>query len=127
MTEPNAEYDTTWKEALGQYFAQFLELVFPQVYDLVDWTKPPQSLDKELEQILQDSESGLRIADKLFQVWQLNNQPAWILIHVEVQSQEQSNFGQRMYIYNYRGFDLYLRPVISLAVLGILASLFLQL
>ncbi len=118
MIEPPAEYDTTWKEALGQYFQPFLELVFPQVHELVDWTKPPQSLDKELEQILQDSESGLRIADKLFQVWQRNNQPAWILIHVEVQSQEQSNFAQRMYIYNYRAFDLYLRPVISLAVLG---------
>lgn len=35
-----------------------------------------------------------------------------------MQSQEQAEFAQRMYIYNYRAFDLYLRPVISLAVLG---------
>ncbi|GET36452.1 hypothetical protein [Microseira wollei] len=51
-------------------------------------------------------------------MWQRNNQPAWILIHVEVQSQDQSEFAQGMYIYNYRAFDLYLRPVISLGVLG---------
>ncbi len=35
-----------------------------------------------------------------------------------MQSQEQTNFAKRMYIYNYRAFDLYEQPVISLAVLG---------
>ncbi|MFM7715223.1 MAG: hypothetical protein ACKO7A_21690, partial [Microcystis sp.] len=42
----------------------------------------------------------------------------WILIHIEIQSQYEENFPQRMYIYNYRAFDLYQKPVISLAILG---------
>jgi len=40
------------------------------------------------------------------------------LIHIEIQSQYEENFPQRMYIYNYRAFDLYQKPVISLAILG---------
>jgi hypothetical protein len=51
-------------------------------------------------------------------VWLRDNQEVWVLIHTEVQSQEESDFSKRMYIYNYRAFDLYQRPVISLAILG---------
>jgi hypothetical protein len=42
----------------------------------------------------------------------------WILIHIEVQSQYDSKFTVRMYVYNYRIFDLYGRKVLSLAILG---------
>jgi hypothetical protein len=118
VNQPNADYDNPWKEALGDYFESFIAFFFPQVHALIDWSRTPQSLDKELQQIAPASDSGLRLADKLFQVWRPNNQQTWILIHIEVQSQEQSNFAKRMYIYNYRAFDLYERPVISLAVLG---------
>lgn len=118
MSAVNANYDQPWKEALEEYFPLFLEFFFPQVYHLIDWSKNPQSLDKELQQITPASEAGLCVADKLFQVWFLDEQETWILIHVEVQSQEQKNFAKRMYIYNYRAFDLYEKPVISLAVLG---------
>lgn len=116
--EPNANYDEPWKEALGEYFEDFLQFFFPQVHNLIDWSKPPKSLDKELQQITASSDSTSRFADKLFQVWQKNNQETWILIHIEVQSQEESDFAKRMYIYNYRAFDLYEKPVVSLAVLG---------
>lgn len=40
------------------------------------------------------------------------------MIHIEVQSQYDKEFTQRMYIYNYRSFDLFHRSVISLAILG---------
>jgi len=39
-------------------------------------------------------------------------------MHVELQSQEESGFAERIFIYNYRIFDRYRRPVISLVVLG---------
>ena len=51
MSELSADYDNTWKEALNEYFPQFLQLLFPQVYDLIDWNREPISLDKELQQI----------------------------------------------------------------------------
>jgi hypothetical protein len=116
--EITANYDETWKEAIGDYFDSFLAFFYPQVYQQIDWTKTPISLDKELEQITASAESKTRHADKLFQVWLLDNQEVWILIHVEVQSQYDKEFSQRMFIYNYRAFDLYQKPVISLAILG---------
>ena len=118
MIEPPADYDTSWKEALQQYFEPFLTFCFAEVHTLIDWSRQPQSLDKELEQIVREAESGKRIADKLFKVWLRDGEEAWVLIHVEVQSQEESDFAKRMYQYNYRSFDLYEQPVISLAVLG---------
>jgi hypothetical protein len=42
---------------------------------------------------------------------------AWVLIHIEVQGQEEAVFPQRMFVYHYRLFDRYNRPVVSLAVL----------
>ena len=71
-----------------------------------------------MQQITASSDTDKCIADKLYQVWLLDNQEIWILIHVEVQSQYDIKFSQRIYIYNYRAFDLYHKPVVSLAVLG---------
>ena len=118
MTEATANYDQTWKEAIGQYFESFLQFFYPKIYEQIDWSKTPISLDKELEQITASSQTKKRYADKLFQVWLLNNEIIWILIHIEVQSQYDKQFPQRMFIYNYRSFDLFNKPVISLAILG---------
>ncbi len=41
-----------------------------------------------------------RFADKLYKVWLLRGEEVWILIHIEIQSQYEENFPQRMYIYN---------------------------
>lgn len=118
MSEPQADYDSPWKEAIEQYFEQFLAFFFPATYVIIDWNIPPESLDKELQQLMREAEVGKRLADKLFKVWRIGGEEAWILVHIEVQSQEESDFAERMYVYNYRCFDRYRKPVISLAVLG---------
>lgn len=118
MTEITANYDETWKEAISDYFESFLEFFYPEIHQQIDWQKTPISLDKELEQITASAQTEKRNADKLFKVWLLDNQEVWILIHVEIQSQYDKEFPLRMFIYNYRAFDLYHQPVISLAILG---------
>ncbi|MBD2139136.1 hypothetical protein H6F32_16510 [Anabaena sp. FACHB-1237] len=118
MTETTANYDQTWKEAISQYFESFMQFFYPNLHAKIDWSKTPISLDKELKQITASSQTKKRYADKLFQVWLLDNQIIWILIHIEVQSQYDKEFPQRMYIYNYRSFDIFHKPVISLAILG---------
>jgi flagellar biosynthesis/type III secretory pathway protein FliH len=67
---------------------------------------------------VRDAELGRRLVDKLVQVWLFSGEDAWILVHVEVQSQQEAGFAQRMYVYNYRIFDRFKREVVSLAVLG---------
>ncbi|RPH90195.1 MAG: hypothetical protein EHM73_06980 [Chroococcales cyanobacterium metabat2.561] len=118
MAEVTANYDKTWKEAISTYLAEFLNFFYPNIYQEIDWNQPPISLNKELEQITAAAETEQRYADKLLKVWLLDNQEIWLLIHIEVQSQYDLKFPQRMFIYNYRAFDLYHKPVISLAILG---------
>ncbi|MCT7959725.1 DUF4351 domain-containing protein [Laspinema sp. D1] len=124
MSEPKiypsvpADYDKPWKEALSLYFEQFLSFFFPELHDQIDWTVPYRSLEKELMELVRDSDVGTQFPDKLFEVKLINQQTVWILIHVEVQSQTDPEFNQRVYRYNYRAFDKYNKPVVSLAILG---------
>ena len=54
----------------------------------------------------------------MVKIYLLDGTESWILIHIEVQGQEEDEFSRRMYIYNYRIFDCYNRSVVSIAVLG---------
>jgi hypothetical protein len=118
MNETQSDYDGAWKEALERYFAEFMDFFFPQAHTAIDWSKGYEFLDKELQQVARDAQLGQRRADKLVKVWQKNGDETWVLVHVEVQSQEETGFAERMYVYNYRLFDRYHRRVASLAVLG---------
>lgn len=113
-----SDFDNPWKEALELFFQAFLEFFFPQVLAAIDWSRGYENLDKELQQVVREAAIGRRFADKLFKVWLKDGQEAWILIHVEVQSQRDDEFPERMFVYHYRIYDRYRRPVISLAVLG---------
>ncbi|WP_211942191.1 hypothetical protein [Cylindrospermopsis raciborskii] len=46
MSRIRANYDEPWKEALTEYFEQFLLFFFPGIHQLIDWGKTPESLDK---------------------------------------------------------------------------------
>ncbi len=100
------------------YLESFLELCFPEVHRDIDWLRGYESLDTELQEIIRDAETGRRFADKLVKVWLKNGEETVILTHIEVQSQVQSDFAERMFIYNHRLYDKYRKQVISLAVLG---------
>ncbi len=112
------DYDSPWKEVLDLYFQAFIAFFFPRIHAAIDWSRGHEALDKEFQQIMRDAELGGRVADKLVKVWLKGGQEVWVLIHVEVQSQEEKDFGERMYVYNYRTFDRYNRRVVSLAVLA---------
>ncbi len=48
----------------------------------------------------------------------MDGEETWVLIHLEIQSQYESNFAERIYVYNYRIYDRYRRKVASFIVLG---------
>ena len=76
------------------------------------------SPEYSLRAIVQDAELGKRFVDKLVRVNVLNGDEKWIYIHVEVQRTKQAKFAKHIFVYNYRIFDRYDRPVASLAVLA---------
>ena len=118
MDGTRSDYDGVWKEALEQYFTEFMAFFFPQAHAEIDWAREYEFLDKELQQVARDAQLGQRRVDKLVKVWQKNGDEAWVLVHAEVQNQPDAGFAERMYVYNYRLFDRYHRRVASLAVLG---------
>jgi hypothetical protein len=95
-----------------------LALLFPAVHAQIDWPRGYESLDKEFQQVVREAEVRRRYVDKLVKVWTRDGIECWVLIHVEVQTTRDAEFPSRMYVYNYRVFDRYNRPVASLAVLA---------
>jgi hypothetical protein len=111
------DFDSPWKEALDQFLEAFLHFFFPAIHADLDWPSGHEALDKEFQQIVRGATAGKRLADKLFKVWLRDGQEQWLLIHVEVQGEREADFAERMFVYNVRAFQLYNRPVVSLAVL----------
>jgi Domain of unknown function (DUF4351) len=115
---PPANYDTPWKIALERHFQKFMAFYFPSACAQIDWQIKHEFLDKELQKITKTALVGTRHVDKLVKVTRLSGQEDWICIHVEVQVSREPKFAERMFVYNYRIFDRYTRPVVSMAVLG---------
>ncbi|MEM7538305.1 MAG: hypothetical protein AAF639_39420 [Chloroflexota bacterium] len=111
-----ADYDSPWKESLED-FEEFILFYVPELYDFIDWTKQPEFLDKEFQQIAGDATTGRRYADKLVRVWTTDGDPLHVLNHIEIQGARETNFEERMYIYHYRIYDKYRIPVVSIAIL----------
>ena len=112
------DYDSPWKQMLARYFPAFLEFFFPAAYAGIDWTQGYTLLDKELQKVVRDATLGQRRADQLVGVSGRDGMEDRVLVHVEVQGEDKAGFAQRMFVYNYRAYDLYGRPVVSLVVLA---------
>ncbi|MCS0607379.1 DUF4351 domain-containing protein [Massilia solisilvae] len=112
------DYDTPWKDALTRYFPEFIAFYFPAAYRAIDWALPHVFLEQELAQVVHDAEIGKRRVDKLVRVALLDGADEWVLVHVDVQGNYDKSFAERIFVYNYRIYDRYRRPVASLVVLA---------
>ncbi|MEM7533201.1 MAG: cytosolic protein [Chloroflexota bacterium] len=110
------DYDSPWKDILTHYFKEFIQFFFPKIYTEIDWSRGYHFKDKELQQATKDATSGRQYADKLVQVWRNDGSEQWVLIHIEIQSQHETNFAQRVFIYYYRFYDIAQVPIASLVI-----------
>lgn len=117
MSKPRAELDTPWKLILDVYFKQFMAYCWPEKYAEVDWSRGYKMLDKELNKIARNAPIGNRVLDKLVELYLKNGQATYVLLHLEVQGNLDSDFEERMFIYRYRLRDLHRKPIASLAIL----------
>lgn len=118
IDEQPDDYDSPWKEAVEHYFPEFMAFYFPAAHAEIDWSQDYVFLDQELRAVVQDAELGKRFVDKLVRGSLRNGDSHWIYIHIEVQGTRQAEFPERMFVYNYRLYDRYRRPIASLAVLA---------
>lgn len=84
------DYDSAWKNALDNYFADFMALLWPHFHALIDWTHPPVFLDKELQRLVGNAKHGRLHVDKLVRVQLLSGQHLFALIHAEIQGRGES-------------------------------------
>lgn len=112
------DYDTPWKEALARHLPDFFCFFFPFIDSDIDWTHRPRYLDKELRKLAPDSRAGRQITDTLVEVRRRDGETALVLVHIEVQNQQEAGFAQRMQRYYNRLLEHYDQPVCSLAILG---------
>jgi hypothetical protein len=117
MNLPEADLDSPWKQVLREYFPQAMQFFFPNTAALIDWNRPYEFLDKEFQSISRDAEVGRRYADQLVKVWLLEGKEVWLLVHLEIQSQRESKFAERVFVYSLRIFELYRQIPVSLAIL----------
>lgn len=113
--QPDA--DSAWKQALQVLLPDFLALVHPELHAAINWSEPGTSLDKELQAVTRRGRKGRRDVDVLVSLRRTDGQEQWLLVHVEVQGREQTEFARRMFTYHTRLVDRYDQPVVSLAVL----------
>jgi hypothetical protein len=116
-SQQREDQDSPWKLILQQYFQQAIEFFFPDVAKLVDWTHPPEFLDKEFVKIAPDAKVGRRFADQLVRLKLKRGQDLILLVHLEIQAAAEKAFAERMFIYAIRIFDYFRQPAISLAIL----------
>ncbi|MFN8513081.1 MAG: cytosolic protein [Chloroflexia bacterium] len=124
MVLPPIDFDGLWKDALDLYLEEALALFFPDAHAAIDWSRGYQPIDKELQPLAPEGESGVQAVDKLAQVWLRdavgagNAEEIWVLIHIEVQSQTETLFAERMFRYHTRLYDQHRHRVASFAILG---------
>ena len=111
---PSDDYDSPWKEVLEVYLEEFLAFCFPIVHAGIAWSANYEWQDRELQLVAPDSERGSQAVDKLVEVRRRDGSDAWVLIHLEVQSQRDRSFAERMYRYHARLYDRHRRPIVSL-------------
>ncbi len=118
MTEFRDDYDLPWKDIIEAYFEAFMQFFFPEIHAEIDWSRSYEFLDQELSQVVHDAELGKRVVDKLVKVWTRSGVETWVLLNIEVQSQEESNFSARIFTHYYRLRDCYNVPIVNLVILG---------
>ncbi|MDM8531992.1 hypothetical protein QUF63_12540 [Anaerolineales bacterium HSG25] len=116
--KPDDQYDSPWKKAIEEYLAECLTFFFPHIYNDIDWRQGYEFLDKELEKAARQAVVTEQYVDKLVRVHRKSGEESWVLIHIDVQSQHETEFAKRMYHYNYRLYDRYNHPVATLAIYG---------
>lgn len=108
--------DTLWKGIIHELFPEFWTFYLPDYADLLDFSKKPVFLDKELAEINPESDSGENRADMLVKVFLKDGTDKWLFIHIEIQGYEDEKFEQRMFTYYYRIWDKYQVPIAAVAI-----------
>ncbi len=108
-----SENDSAWKDFLDIYFKECMEFLYNDLYLMVDWSKPYELLDSELQAITSEKIQGKKFVDKLVRVKTVDNKAHIVFFHVEVQGRKEEGFEERLFHYYCRLYDKYKLPILT--------------
>jgi len=111
------DYDGLWKKVIADLFEEFMLFFAPDLYEEIDFFRKPDYLQQELYKKIIQKKKGRNDADLIVKVFLKNGKDQWILIHIEVQEKDSSDFLERMFRYFYRIYDKFDRKVYAIALM----------
>ncbi len=115
MNNLRIEYDKSWKDVVTHLTEPFIDFFLHDLYLQIDWSFPPEFLEKELHNAKNIKKSN-RIVDKLIKVQLLNGNEQWIFIHLEFQTDASKSIGNRMYEYYQLIRERYGKEIVALVI-----------
>lgn len=112
--EPRIDHDRLFKELLENFFADFVELFFPEAHAAMDWG----NIKFLQQEVFTDVTRGDKHLVDILVETRLKGEPGIVLIHVENQAQTQSDFAERMFIYFSRLYQEHRCRILPIAVFG---------
>ena len=110
------QQDRLWKAILEEFFYEFLEFHYPNFVEKIDRSRNFEFLDKDLPNIIPEAAAIGRKADKVVKVHLKDGTEQWIVVHIEVQGYKDPDFAKRMFIYYYRLWEKFGKPIASLVI-----------
>jgi hypothetical protein len=93
-------FDYWWKRLTTEFTPEFVQFFLStKLYNLIDWTHPPEYLEQELTAAFTDGEAKKKIADKLIRLRLKNGKSKFIFVHIEFQGKSGKAFLRRMFWY----------------------------
>ena len=93
-------YDYWWKRLTTEFTPEFIQFFISQaLFDLVDWTHPPEYLEQELTAAFTDAAAKKKITDKLIRLKMKDGRMKFIFVHIEFQGKAGKAFLRRMFWY----------------------------
>lgn len=113
----NTDYDGLWKKIIFDLFEEFILFTAPSLHEAIDFSHKPEFLQQELFKKIIKEKKGRQVADQIVKVHLKNGENKWILIHVEIQANPESNFAKRMFEYFYKICDFHKKEVFAIALI----------
>jgi hypothetical protein len=111
--EIRINYDANWEIISGKFVKEFIQYFLPKLYRQVDWSVPPEFLEQEMHEIVEDSIEK-KILDKLIKFRLKSGEDKWIFVHTEFQGE--GGIGERMFTYFRRILDKYGKDITALVI-----------
>ena len=94
--------DVLWKGMIYDLLPYIILFHYPYQYHLIDWSREPEFLNLELDQLIPNSQQQGRVADVLVKLYLKGGGNVLFLFHIEIQGYPDVTFPKRVYQMLYR-------------------------